>query len=449
MGRKNPKRQKEKLPLLKKGNRKAKTCREKDKEKPLSNENGENTHPRAVKPETDQPSSALLLSNEEDGKVVCRTEPGLRNKGNTCFMNAAIQALLSCPPFAQYLTDSTVAKGNTSPSMFRCFKSLVEEMVSSRSHVVDPEDFFRTLCEMFPKFGDKQQQDCQNFTRLLLQLLKTELQYPAYDKSSHQLLYNSIIQDIFAGKLRTTMSCRCNKPRVYEDPIYELPLSVCKCQGETPNQKRSLEEAIHLFFMEIPLQRQSCGCSTETVKTDIIYLPEILVILLNWIHGRSCATGHFSFPLDNLSFQQYMPNLGPQDNITTYDLVAVVEHSGTPKSGHYKAYGKRHDEWYCFDDDSVEQVEQGRVETSHPYILFYRKVLPSQVYISKEWLFKQKMFVDPGPIDNAAVLCEHGNLRNEVAGNPDNFLKELSYEEFNEYFKSYKSYFLEVQPTIN
>lgn len=40
-----------------------------------------------------------------------------------------------------------------------------------------------------------------------------------------------------------------------------------------------------------------------------------------------------------------------------YDLVAMSMHSGTADSGHYIAYAKHNDKWWCFDDAKVEEIK--------------------------------------------------------------------------------------------
>ena len=60
-----------------------------------------------------------------------------------------------------------------------------------------------------------------------------------------------------------------------------------------------------------------------------------------------------------------------------YDLYGVVNHYGSMNFGHYTAYCKQmeHDEgkWYCFDDSSVEPIEENKVVTDAAYVLFYKR----------------------------------------------------------------------------
>jgi len=61
-----------------------------------------------------------------------------------------------------------------------------------------------------------------------------------------------------------------------------------------------------------------------------------------------------------------------------YDLLAVVDHIGSARGGHYIAYCKCQDHanpdtrrWYVFDDSSVSPILESKVRTNNAYLLFY------------------------------------------------------------------------------
>lgn len=54
-----------------------------------------------------------------------------------------------------------------------------------------------------------------------------------------------------------------------------------------------------------------------------------------------------------------------------YDLVAVVNHSGSMAQGHYTAFAKELGRWFEFDDTWVSEVKEEDVLASEAYILFY------------------------------------------------------------------------------
>ena len=55
-----------------------------------------------------------------------------------------------------------------------------------------------------------------------------------------------------------------------------------------------------------------------------------------------------------------------------YDCYAVINHYGSMHFGHYTAYVKKDDGWYCADDSSFDRVDANKVVSEAAYVLFYR-----------------------------------------------------------------------------
>eukprot|EP00041_Stephanoeca_diplocostata_P036805 m.1359378 g.1359378 ORF g.1359378 m.1359378 type:complete len:1699 (-) comp24937_c0_seq24:128-5224(-) len=54
-----------------------------------------------------------------------------------------------------------------------------------------------------------------------------------------------------------------------------------------------------------------------------------------------------------------------------YDVCGMTIHLGIMGGGHYVAYGKNADKWYCFNDSSCKEVPAELVAREHAYCLFY------------------------------------------------------------------------------
>lgn len=99
---------------------------------------------------------------------------GLQNLGNTCYMNAAIQALSNCPQLTRFMLDcpSFVRK----PGLAKTFMRLVSEIWSKKrpSYVV-PSGIAHGIKSVCPVFKGYAQQDAQEFLRCFLDQLHEEL----------------------------------------------------------------------------------------------------------------------------------------------------------------------------------------------------------------------------------------------------------------------------------
>lgn len=56
-----------------------------------------------------------------------------------------------------------------------------------------------------------------------------------------------------------------------------------------------------------------------------------------------------------------------------YNLYGIINHYGSMNFGHYTAYCKNENNWYCYDDSNVTQVREDSIVTDAAYVLFYER----------------------------------------------------------------------------
>ncbi len=73
---------------------------------------------------------------------------------------------------------------------------------------------------------------------------------------------------------------------------------------------------------------------------------------------------------------------------TKYDLTAIIvsrelifqNHYGYLSAGHYTAYIRSEDRWYCYDDSRTYEVKTNDIAVGNAYMLFYtRKSVPRSI----------------------------------------------------------------------
>ncbi|KAF6112162.1 ubiquitin specific peptidase 33 [Phyllostomus discolor] len=119
----------------------------------------------------------LDIEVEEEDELKARGLTGLKNIGNTCYMNAALQALSNCPPLTQFFLDcGGLVRTDKKPAICKSYLKLMTELWhKSRPGSVVPTNLFQGIKTVNPTFRGYSQQDAQEFLRCLMDLLHEEL----------------------------------------------------------------------------------------------------------------------------------------------------------------------------------------------------------------------------------------------------------------------------------
>ena len=180
---------------------------------------------------------------------------GLKNSGNTCFINSSLQCLFHNKDLSNYFLNNLYKKEinieNSQGSkglIAEEFANLLKEMQSTTSSELNPKNNLRTFLKINKPLSDGKQHDAQEFLSLLLDNLHEDLnrinKKPHFeieeqkgnetDKEASERFWNlhkkredSIIVDLFHGQFKSKISCLdCgNKSIKYEPFIFlELPI---------------------------------------------------------------------------------------------------------------------------------------------------------------------------------------------------------------------------------
>uniref|UniRef100_A0A3B3SA57 Ubiquitin carboxyl-terminal hydrolase 33 n=1 Tax=Paramormyrops kingsleyae TaxID=1676925 RepID=A0A3B3SA57_9TELE len=114
---------------------------------------------------------------EDEDELRTRGLTGLKNIGNTCYMNAALQALSNCPPLTQFFVDcGGLVRTEKKPALCKSYQKLVCDLWhKNRPSYVVPTNLFQGIKTVNPMFRGYSQQDSQEFLRCLMDQLHEEL----------------------------------------------------------------------------------------------------------------------------------------------------------------------------------------------------------------------------------------------------------------------------------
>ena len=331
---------------------------------------------------------------------------GLKNLGNTCFMNSILQCLSATYPLAEYFITlrfiehvNPVNPLGMGGEIAEEFSFLVQALWKGSYKSVAPKDFKRILSKFAPQFSGTQQHDSQEFLAFLLDGLHEDLNkvlkkeyiqeqdnhgIPDIKAShisweNHLMRNDSIIVDLFQGQFKSTLTClQCGFYSATFEAFMYLSVPIPGSSNVT------LMDCVRQFTKAEKVSGTNswfcarCKTHRESAKQlEIWRLPPVLLIHLKRFSfqgkWKQKLDTNVNFPLSGLNLAPI--TLGPLKP-TPYQLFAVSNHCGNLEGGHYTAYVRNaiNQKFYTFDDSIVQNMATSNVVTKNGYMLFYTSV---------------------------------------------------------------------------
>ena len=315
---------------------------------------------------------------------------GLRNLGNTCYLNAVLQALLSFPHFVRALVDlvppasfsaqppAPTPEAAAAAGVCAALADLVRERERAHGASLCPERVKTALGRYNAAFAGHQQQDAHELLVVLLDALDAGLRVRAGASAP------TPVAATFRAELAVALECRaCHAVSAHTEPEHCLSLDVTPVAAADAASAAStavldVAACAQAFFRDEPLAHTcaACGCTAAVKRTRLRRAPRVLALHLKRFvpqdAGRAFAkcTRAVAVP-PALALDRVLETPGAR---AAYRLAAAVHHEGPrAASGHYKALVRSSsgDAWDLCDDSQVTHAARYPSPSSTAYILFY------------------------------------------------------------------------------
>ena len=364
------------------------------KEKEPDNVTFLNTKKESEKNDNPRPPIGCATNESSEISSIYKSKIGLRNLGNTCFMNTCLQNLIHSEFFIiKLFSKSSLLSSKTKIS--KQFYSLCKEVSSCITSSFSPYDFKSAFGSKHSMFSGYNQHDTQEFCRILLEDMNSELNEvlnPAPYKELSTLnkskiecnkefdevfrkRENSLIMDTFYGQLINIFKCECDFETYSFEKILDLPLLLQK-HSSSIDIKDLLKDYFECERIKFETKCEKCKKKEwHTKEIKISQPPNILILSLQRQNPRTGSKNNSYVKFyDNIDMSEYLDHECWNKNDAKYSLYGIGNHSGSINFGHYYAYIKINNTWYEFNDSSVSTYSKGDDNSSSTaYVLFYKK----------------------------------------------------------------------------
>ncbi|CAH2053718.1 unnamed protein product [Thlaspi arvense] len=306
---------------------------------------------------------------------------GLRNLGNTCYLNSVLQCLTYTPPLADFCLrhkHSSICEERKAECPFCLVEKRIAKSLTVDLAIDAPIKISHCLKLFAEHFKSGRQEDAHEFLRYVIDACHNtclRLNKLRAKKGGEPLDGDTEVKKIFGGALQSQVKClSCGAESNKADEIMDISLEIL--------HSSSVNESMRKFFQPEILDGnnkyrcESCkNLVTARKQMSVLQAPDILVIQLKRFEGIFGGKVDKAITFGEILVLSSFMSKASKDPQPEYKLFGIIVHAGfSPESGHYYAYVKNSiGKWYRCNDSFVSLSTLQEVLSEKAYILFFSR----------------------------------------------------------------------------
>lgn len=283
------------------------------------------------------------------------TPKGIHNVSNFCYFNSVIQSLISNVDLKNKFLNKKFSKNQVVSS---AFKEFLEDYKNQKS--ISPSRFVNSLKKKITMLKYQDQEDAHEFLILFIDNILNENFKDEYKVTKEFIneVQKNFFAEKFSGVMRLNFECAVCKNET-KDSIYE------EFRVLTVRIKKNIAAGVKDYFKISLIDKDCtfCGSKNKTVrKVYVEQAPNFLIVHIARF-TPSKEKDSRKIEIDK--------SLTLKDK--SYEICAVLCHSGSLNNGHYVSYVKTSSGWICCDDSSIYKKNPS-LDCSNVYIAFYSQI---------------------------------------------------------------------------
>ena len=359
--------------------------------------------------------------NNNNNAIMHLHKVGLKNLGQTCYMNSSLQCLANIDIFSKDILNNFQNINQNNHQLTFAYTWLLYQLKNSNEKYLDPSYFKSILGNLNPLFEGNNASDAKDLILFILQRLHLELKPPKQNSNDQIDIYNqemislnkelsyntflkdfnstkTIVSDTFHGIYEIKLKCNgCKNIKYSYQTFNMLSFILKKVKEDKIKNIGSYYGGIEILDAfqsdakeEILTGENMIYCNTcqgthpGSTQQSIYKLPPVLIIVLNRGKNNQDFNEEFNFP-EVLDFNEIGFVISNDNKNKRFFLCGVITHLGeSSSSGHFICYCRNdlNDPFLCYNDtqiaDNIEidegmkcNISEHSYEKRTPYILFY------------------------------------------------------------------------------